>query len=106
MTRPADPGAERVEQRGDDRVERRGHREQHRVRAEVLVLGVAAPEAGRAVDGDEAVHVAAGRGARSAGTSPARHAAHCAARLEHLDRDPVADGDAPALRRRAARSPR
>ena len=54
---PPDAGTERVEQRGDDRVETLRHWEKHRVGTEVLILGIAAPQAGVVGDGHEAVHV-------------------------------------------------
>ncbi len=91
---PAQSGTDGVEQRGEDRVEviRYGHH--HAVGSEVLVLRVAAPQARRAVDRDEAVHVAQ----PVARTSPVLAAFACLAlpaRLEHLDRDAVAFADAP-----------
>ena len=66
-----------------------GTRTQQRVGREVLVLGVAAPQSGRAVDGHDAVHVGE-TVARAAPVlaRPARRA--LAARQEHLDRDAIA----------------
>ena len=72
-----------------------------RVGAEVLVLGVAAPQPGARVDGDEAVHVAQAVALAAAVRAGAARVA-LAARLEDLDRHPVADLHAPALGRRRA----
>ena len=63
--------------------------------------GVAAPQPGRDVDAAEAVHrgeavaLAVARVAALAGRA-------LAARQEHLDRDAIADGDAPPLARRGS----
>src|SRR5205085_4266302 len=93
---PADPRAQRVEQRGHDGVEPVGHRHQHAVRRQVLVLGVAAPQTGWSLYGDEAVHV--GHAVAPAPTVDAGQAGlTVTARLEHLHRDPIADLHAPTL---------
>src|SRR5581483_4161391 len=64
---------------------------------EVHVRGVTAPQRGRAVDVDEPVHVA--HAVPTAALVVAGHAlVALAARLEHLDGDPVTDRDTPSRR--------
>ena len=68
-----------------------------RVGPEVLGLRVAAPQPGGPLDGDVPVHV--GKAVAFAALIRAGAARVAgAARLEHLDRDPVAAGNTPALR--------
>ena len=92
--RPADPGPERIEEGGDDRIERIRHAMEHRVRREVLVGGVTAPQPRCLLGRDEPVHVAQPViGALVVLTAQAGGA--FAAGLEHLDRDTVARGHTP-----------
>ena len=96
---PAPSGLNSV---ASDRVEPVGHRQQHRVGPEVQVRGVAAPQPGR-VSTSTKPYMSPGRGARSAGRRRPRQASHVAARLEHLDGDPIAGLATP--HRSAARAP-
>ena len=98
---PFEPGAERVEHRRHDRVDAGRDRQQHRVRGQVVVGGVATPQSRGPVDGDEAVHLPRAMVlAVLVVTGGARRAP--AARLEDLHRHPVAGGYSPPGRRRLA----
>ena len=95
--RPSDSRAERVEQRRRHGVEVRADGNEQRVGREVLVLGVAAPQARRTIDGHEAVHV--GEAVPLATPVHARAARLArSARQEDLDRDAVAGAGRPSVR--------
>src|SRR5262249_6418688 len=96
LDRPAEAGAQGIEEDGDARRQVGAHAVHDRERVEVHVVGVGAPEAGRTVERDVAV--------AEHGTAPAAHrvaspaaGGAVAAGNQRLDRDPIADLDTPAL---------
>src|SRR5438034_3586846 len=101
LDRPAEARAERVEHDREARRDVLAHPVHDRERIEVHVVRVRAPQAGRAVEGDVAVPEEPA--APAAELVAARDAGPAvAAANDRLDRDAIADVDAPALRRPVA----